>query len=206
MKYWKAIKLGLKMLKESKKQQGPIFGDNPMTYGVDDPGEKDMRRREGQTNAQISVFFPESGGSFTNIHGEKFPFPGIPDKDVVMDISKYKKMVPVAIDAYADFFIQHALKPEKYCKAVREIYRLFTLMSDREMEPKNKDRWLKVRDMVCVILEFDNAYRFRLQDMIKEARIEELELDEADKYWAGKTLSYKWGHFNEEQLKQCRKS
>jgi len=206
MNYLKAIKLGLKMLKESKKQQGPIFGDNPLTYGVDDPGEKDLRRREGQIDTEVSVSFPESGGSFTNIHGEKFPFPGYPDKDVVLDISKYKRMVPAAIDAYVWFFAQHALKPERYCRVVREIYRLFTLMSDREMEPKNKDRWLKVRDMVCVVLEFDNAYRFRLQDIIKEAKIEELMMDEADKYWAGKTLSYKWGHFNEEQLKQCRKS
>jgi hypothetical protein len=203
-----------------EKPEGPIFGTDPRNYGVSDIGENAQERlnqeytKRGGIAKEVptitKTLFPETGGTFTEVteNGKKydFPFPGFPDREVVTDIEKYKRLVPVAIDGYAGFFAKHKLKPERYCRAVREVYRLFTLMSDRECNKKNKLRWLKVRDMVCVVMEFDSAYRFRFQDMIKEAKIEELQLSAGDRFWAGKTKSYKWGHFTPEELKTCGKT
>lgn len=76
--------------------------------------------------------------------------------------------------------------PEKetfYCKSVREMYRIFapevlientiTLKKDN---PKREERaiWTKIRDLLCLILEFDNAYRFPFQDVVGELNVEKL--------------------------------
>jgi hypothetical protein len=204
MKLLKAYKL-FKQFRKSMKEKSdePLFGKDPRNYGISDPGAKSMARRNKEEVVITKTLFPPEGGTFTEISGQEYPFPGLPSIEVVQDIEKYKRMIPVAIEAYAEFFAQHRLKPERYCRAVREIYRLFTLLSQRECNGKNRERWLRVRDMVCVVAEFDSAYRFRFQDIIKEARIEELQLSEGDKHWAGKTKSYKWGHFTPEELKTC---
>lgn len=205
LKLYKLFKQFRKSLKE--KPEGPLFGTDPRNYGITDLAQKEQTRRTREVPTITKTFFPEEGGTFTEVieDGKKYdyPFPGLPSAEVVQDVEKYKKMVPVAIDAYSSFFAQHQLKPERYCRAVREVYRLFTLMSSRECNAKNRKRWLKVRDMVCVVMEFDSAYRFRFQDMIKEAKVEELQLDAGDKFWAFKTKSYKWGHLTPEELKTC---
>jgi len=60
------------------------------------------------------------------------------------------------------------VKPKCYCQAVREIYRAFSIpTSDNE---KFKDGVMReqIRDILCMHLEFDNAYRYRFQDCIGE--------------------------------------
>jgi hypothetical protein len=211
LKFFKALKLGYKLLKaKNEKSNEPLFGKDPRNYGIKDLEDIEHARQTREVPTITKTFFPEDGGTFTEVieGGNKyqFPFPGLPSAEVVQDIEKYKKMVPVAIDAYSGFFTQHKLRPERYCRSVREVYRLFTLMSSRECNKKNRDRWLRIRDMVCVVMEFDSAYRFRFQDMIKEAKIEELQLDPGDQFWAFKTKSYKWGHLTPEELKTCGKT
>lgn len=191
-----------KGLKE--KPDESIWPKDKSFYGVSDPQKKDLARREGAMQSEIRTSFPKEGGSFTQVGGETELFPGIPVEETVRDIARYKHMIPAAIDAYYDLFSVHKLKPEKYCRMVREVYRLFNLMIERECNDKHKIRWEKIRDMVCIVLEFDNAYRFRAQDIIKEARISELELDKGDQYWSKKTGNYKWGFLTEEELKNCK--
>lgn len=58
------------------------------------------------------------------------------------------------------------IKPERYCTAIRELHRAMSkdqveLTSTREMR-------LMLRDIMCMLLEFDNAYRYRFQDVMTE--------------------------------------
>ena len=59
------------------------------------------------------------------------------------------------------------IKPWFYSQAVKELYRAFSVPRQKE-RPKTLELRLMLRDLICSILEFDNAYRFRFQDWIEE--------------------------------------
>lgn len=57
------------------------------------------------------------------------------------------------------------LLPVRYSKSVRELYRAFSV--DRANESKQlKELREMMRDYECMLLEFDNAYRFRVQHLL----------------------------------------
>lgn len=72
-------------------------------------------------------------------------------------------------------FLEHDfIKPERYCICVREIYRTLTVLTERE-----KEEWVKkiieiVREIFCMFIELDSAYKFRFQDIILELKTEEI--------------------------------
>ena len=59
------------------------------------------------------------------------------------------------------------IKPERYSDPIRELYRAFSYEKPSETILENKER-LMLRDLLCMFLEFDNAYRFRFQDIVVE--------------------------------------
>lgn len=65
------------------------------------------------------------------------------------------------------------LKVIRHCDAIRELHRAFSIPLPKESELQ-KDIREKVRDLTCMILEYDNAYRFRVQDIVPELNKESL--------------------------------
>lgn len=59
------------------------------------------------------------------------------------------------------------IKPERYSDSMRELYRVFSINWHDE-SPAEREMRERIRDIVCMFLEFDNAYRFRFQDIIVE--------------------------------------
>lgn len=59
------------------------------------------------------------------------------------------------------------VKTERYSDAVREIHRAFSVERPGE-SPATRELRLQMRDVECMILEFDNAYRYRAQDVLVE--------------------------------------
>lgn len=59
------------------------------------------------------------------------------------------------------------IKKERYCTAVREIHRAWSVEKTGESE-RTKEMRLMLRDIECMILEYDNAYRYRAQDVLPE--------------------------------------
>jgi len=53
---------------------------------------------------------------------------------------------------------------EGYCPVVKEIYRAFATVAETLPEEK-KAKVLKLRDAICLIMQEDDAYRFRVQDL-----------------------------------------
>lgn len=86
-------------------------------------------------------------------------------------------LVPVAFFlpnlSYAVVFAVHRflgrfrLKPQMYCDAVREIHRVFS-QEPRDEKQQDREYRIMVRDLVCILLEFDNAYRYKLQEALCE--------------------------------------
>lgn len=66
------------------------------------------------------------------------------------------------------------LKTERYCDAVREIHRAASVEVEGE-DPQITELRHMLRDIECMILEFDNAYRFRVQDLLADLNKENLQ-------------------------------
>lgn len=65
------------------------------------------------------------------------------------------------------------MRVNRFSQAVREIYRAFSVVYSDENKQTSELRKM-LRDVECMILEFDNAYRFRVQDLVPELDKEEL--------------------------------
>lgn len=65
-------------------------------------------------------------------------------------------------------------KTIRYCDAMREVHRAFSIPYEGESAESAKMRGM-VRDIFCMFLENDNAYRFRFQDVIVSLNKETLQ-------------------------------
>lgn len=65
------------------------------------------------------------------------------------------------------------VRPLRYSDAIRELHRAF---SYEELDEQVSEQAFRnqLRDIICMVLEFDNAYRFRFQDIIVELDKEKL--------------------------------
>ena len=141
--------------------------------------------------AIVQVEFPEKGGIVTYMGDMPHPYKGFPffefvDKvDILKKISrsvlsglyhqlKRKKLLLVTllpaiwlVKPLMRMYLyvmyrqidRFKVKREMYSDAVREIYRAFTGTTEFHQ---------MFRDTLCMILEMDNAYRYRFQDIIVE--------------------------------------
>ncbi len=140
------------------------------------------------------VEFPETGGILTYMQNQEYPYKGFPmgefveKNDTIKKLSKgllsgifhqvfkvrnekvkiknpfklifcilaFKSIVRTEIYTFHRFIERFKIKSFRYCDAIRELYRAGT--SESELG-------LKLRDIICMHLEFDNAYRYRFQDI-----------------------------------------
>jgi len=147
------------------------------------------------------VDFPETGGVYTHFEGIP-PMKGFPDGETVERVDEAKKMVMRILwgfyrmpkikffllvllrkqmetlaenlmVSYWEYIKKYKFKPIRYCKAVREIYRVFEEMGDPKGE-EGIDLWKMIRDDVCITMESDDAYRYRFQLAIADLNKDEL--------------------------------
>jgi hypothetical protein len=138
---------------------------------------------QGYGNLKMVIGFrPLEKGCETLIANEKYPMRGCFNEKRIKTLTQFKKLIPVMVktlrgnvfyklvaflylrknwEQYLDF--AHSgmrdlpMKRDRYCQPVREMHRI---LSDRGID--------KIRDILCVILEWDTAYRYRFQDVIAE--------------------------------------
>lgn len=147
------------------------------------------------------VEFPEQGGVLTYMSNhEGIPYKGFPIAELVDRIDLIKKVIRGLLSGfyhqlknrnkfilltlipsawifkdllYANVFTfsrlveRFRLKPIRYSQAIRELHRAFSVQGTDEFTGK-------FRDLLCMFLELDNAYRFRAQDLIEEIRKDEV--------------------------------
>lgn len=85
----------------------------------------------------------------------------------------FKSLIWAGIYALYRLIERTRIKPWFYSQAIRELYRAFSVPRQKE-KPRTIELRLMLRDLICMILEFDNAYRFRFQDWIGELNKEAL--------------------------------
>lgn len=146
------------------------------------------------------VEFPEGGGVLTYMEDMDLPYQGYPhyefvDKiDIVKKTSRafisglyhrlknkkfllitlipslwfFKDLFRSSVYVYYRMVDRFKIKTDRYCIAMRELHRAMTVAKGEETLR------LQLRDLVCMILEMDNAYRFRFQDIVSELSKESL--------------------------------
>lgn len=141
-----------------------------------------------KNNENFKVKVLPEGGVETYIKGHKHPYPGFPTEERTSVLHSLKAVLPMAIKVVYKGMLKSKKNviikdPKHYSKAVREIYRLFDVLAKRENLPAMKRRWVVMRDVLCSVLELDDAYRFRMQDVLSELNKDKIKLTEADKYF-----------------------
>ncbi len=135
----------------------------------------------------VEVKLSKDGGIYSYFENQPYPAKGFPYYDTVHRIDAIKKVFLGLLYGFhtfhgktllALFFLifrtritqslhkltegmwvtlkPHRLKPLYYCNAVKELYQAFD----------EKDEM--IRDLICMTLEFDDAYRFRFQYALGE--------------------------------------
>lgn len=146
--------------------------------------ESNVKPSHREKLVEVKPEVPKEGGLFTHFPNQKFPFPGFPDKKIVVRVGFAKRLIPLGID-----WMHKRIKPfipknpNLYCRFVREMYRVWNIIIERETRAVIKKKYTKMRDICCVYAEYDDYYRFVGQDAAGEIRLEELTLRDADKWW-----------------------
>ena len=70
--------------------------------------------------------------------------------------------------------VNDLMKPERYCNCVRELYRTFDVLIKKEKEPVIKKALTLLRDVFCLFIEQDSAYKFRFQDIMAEVNVDKI--------------------------------
>ena len=146
-------------------------------------------------NPLEKVEFPPQGGVLTYMGNFAHPYKGFPFFEFVDKIDSMKKTLRAVMSSFYHsikrqpwrllglFFIlspltrafvytfhrmidRFKLKPIRYSDAMRELYRAFSV--EYEETKSIREFRFMLRDIICMVLEFDNAYRFRFQDVIVE--------------------------------------
>jgi len=107
-------------------------------------------------------------------------------------ICKLKRMIPVTINTLYPFIRPMLSDPKDYRPEVKEIYRALTEVSKRE-HGTHPQKWEKIRDILCMILQYDDSYFYRMLDFINEVDAEKLKLpfkDENDRFYYKMRFNY----------------
>ena len=163
----------------------PVGNFNPFVNKND--SQYNIRDKSGKVIGSVIVERPKEGGLLTYFPNEDYPMEGFPEKETVKILAAAKSVIPL-MAAHFHKEIEHYIPkdPKLYGTLAREIYRWFNetlIKRDREQN----ELWKQMRDIICMIVENDVAYRWRLQDALPELRVDKVGLSEADKYWCIRT-------------------
>lgn len=78
-----------------------------------------------------------------------------------------RSLIKIGVYVFYRMVERFRIKPERYSTCMRELYRTFSLEVPKE-DGEMRELRLQMRDLVCMVIEFDNAYRFRMQDIVVE--------------------------------------
>lgn len=106
-----------------------------------------------------------------------------------------KQFMAISIDLLAELdyrMYRVRQKPERYCTCAREIYRVFNKMII--WYPKWEKILGQVRNIICMILEYDDAYRYPFQDVMPELNKDAVRKDVGKEIKRILDFEMKWDH------------
>ena len=166
-------------------------GEPSKRFGPDRCDDEGLRVAEEYIETEARIVRPEGGGIELHIKGFEKPFPGWPDEQVIRAMDPHKLEIKNLLKLFHDAIGKYMLHPLDCCVQVRELHGGFNKLIEAETGEELKQFWAQVRDIICVVLEYDTSYRWRLSWMIEQMDIEKLKLTENDRYWLGLKQDFK---------------
>ncbi len=142
--------------------------------------------------AKAVVGSDKNGAQNMRIEGEKYDYPGFPRGPILTGpLAKLKHKVKNMVfnkvfgelEDMAKDMKYDMLPPEKMCKSVRELDRVFQELEDAEVVADMKGRIQLIRKVMTFFLQEDDAYRMRWQWMMERLNMKKVKLSKADKYY-----------------------
>jgi len=130
----------------------------------------------------------DSGGQETHVMGEKYAFRGNPQWGALRALDPIKTIFEKIISSRLAKLIPYNVSNDKLSEPVQEIARVFDLMIEAEKLTGMKKRWENWKKVICVFLEHDMAYRYRLQWFLERLDKNKIKLlddgkETSDKYF-----------------------
>lgn len=164
-----------------------------MKYKIPGPPKETLQSNPDKSNSKVvkklweleKIDVSQDKGVFTVLKGTERKYKGYIYPEVVRATQQAKGVIPLiakiipktllispynrdkikdAFTLYADKILKrYYLKPDRFCKSGRELYKAGMNITESEMDKK-------LVMIFCMIWEYDNAYRFRGQDMLGNIR------------------------------------
>lgn len=143
--------------------------------------------------ARAKIVHDKDGQQKMMIEGEKYLFPGFPRGHLLLDMVsqlKHKIKTTAFNQAFAEMekfekdMKMNLTPPEKMSVAVREIWEVLERMEEMEVTPDMKGRMRLLKNVLCFILQEDDAYRFRAQMFLWLINQKKVKPSKADVYYA----------------------
>lgn len=135
----------------------------------------------------------EKGHYEMHVTGEKMPLAGFPRGPVLFSsIGKLKHIAKTEIfNAFAAKFAEikaelkvDMVEPDKMVPAVKHIWETFELLENMEISEDMKGRIKLMKEVICFLLDMDDAYRFRTQMFLWLLNKKKVKLSKSDMYYA----------------------
>lgn len=152
--------------------------------------KKEVVQYGDKTGKQVAQpgFNKETGEIELKIQGEKYPLRAFPRHHVLHGpmVELKRKMKNLVIESLAQHLekvIPFKIPEEQWASPIKELARVFDLMIESEDEPSMKHMIGQLRDPICMVLQEDDAWRFRAQWFLEKLNMKKIKLTKGDKYY-----------------------
>jgi len=143
--------------------------------------------KTGKQTAQ-PIINEKNGEIELHITGEKYPLRAHPRHHVLHGpmVELKRKMKNMVIETLAGHIaktVKYKRPESSWAEPIKEIARVFDLCIEAEDEPEMKRLMKQLRDPICMILNEDDAWRFRVQWALEKLNMKKVRLNKSDKYY-----------------------
>ena len=146
------------------------------------PFKKKEKIYDGEVRVERIEFTPD-GQRLTWIKDAKYPMRGVSRSSVLKLLYPFKKTLKDILTKQLNAALPYEIPQEQLTEPVREIARVFDLLIEAEEYEGMKDKWRLIKRGICMFLEEDDAYRYRVQWALEKLDKKKIKLTEADKYY-----------------------
>ncbi len=146
--------------------------------------------RNGKELSQ-PVFNSETQSMEMHIRDEKYPMRAFPRHHFLNGpLAPLKRYIKNLVIEQLVKCLPYKIPDENLAEPVRELARVFDLMVKLEDEPEMKRLMGQFKDAITMILQEDDAWRYRIQFAAEQLDMKKFKLSEADKYYfKGKSVN-----------------
>jgi len=129
-------------------------------------------------------FIAKDGSKELEIKGEKYRLRSHPRHHVLHGpLGPLKRYMKNFIIEALVKCLPYKIPDNKLSEPVREIARVFDLVMEAEDEPEMKKLMGQLKNSICMVLQEDDAWRFRFQWAVGKINIKKVKLNRSDKYY-----------------------